>query len=429
MKILITSILILFAFLVNSQVTVTNTTSPSSNDGSVSIDTNGTKIKKWAVYRVINGSRQDPEISINSTLTNGLSIGTYWVLGKKKTDAFNKFSLDTLINVFVTVVKNCDSLKVTFFNSMQMPDPMNPMNPPNTCISYGIAKATNPLIDKVYTQEGNLPIQTYYGPNQGNCFMNLSPSTKLYVVFKDANGCSVVGTNVIEYKPTNFPVMIVPGTEPGPIINHVTIGVADCSGYYIHYNDVQYKICNSGAATGIIHLDSIVVAGKFLPDCNYVDNTIFCQMYHPFVGYFWLDSFRAIAPKPSKINCWDNYQLNATYHWVNVGTQPTQPTDPNYNYQFDGINCIWNNTGLKNPVLSVNELDFRNTIYPNPFNESLKISSPVKSTIKIYNIIGELIYKIEEKEISINTTDFVKGNYILEITYDNNSYKKLITKN
>ena len=428
MKRILSILSIVFAFSLNAQVTVTNATSPNFNDGVVSVDTTGTNIKKWSIYKVVNGYRQDPEISTNLSSTSGLSVGTYWVLGKNKTDGFSKFSLDTLINVSIVVVKNCDSLKVTFFNSMQMPDPQNPQNQ-NTCISYGIDKATNPLIDKIYTQEGNLPIQTYYGPNQGNCFMNLSSSTKLYVVFKDANGCSVVGTNVVDYKPTNYPVMTVPGTEPGPITNHVTIGVSDCSGYYIHYDNVQYKICNSGAARSIIHLDSIVVAGKFVTDCNYVDTVVFCQMYHPFVGYFWLDSVRAVAPKPTKTNCWDNYQLNSTYYWVNLGQKPSQPTDTNYIYQFDSLNCIWDNMGLKGSTLSINELDFNTSFYPNPFSESLKISNSVNSTIKIYNIVGNLIFDINGKDVNINTTDFVKGNYILEVTNDNSSYRKMIIKN
>lgn len=375
MKKILTIVSIIFAFLLNAQVTVKNSTAPNFNDGSISVDTAGTNIKKWSIYKVVNGWRQDPEISTNLSLTKDLPVGTYWVLGKKKTDDFGKFSLDTLIDVSIEVDKNCDSLKVTYFNVMQMPDPQNPQNQ-NTCISYGINKATNPFIDKVYIQEWNLSIQPYYGPVQGMCFMNIPSNTKLFVIFKDVNGCSVVGTNYIEYKPNNYPVMNVPGTEPGPIKNHVTIGVADCSGYYIHYNDVQYKICNSGAARNIVHLDSIVVSGSFITDCNYVDTVVFCQMYHPFVGYFWLDSIK----------------------------------------KFE------NN-------LSINELESNYSFYPNPFNESLKISNPINSTIKIYNIIGNLIFNTNGKDVNINTTDFVKGNYILEVTNDNSSYRKMIIKN
>lgn len=429
MKNLITLILIMFTFLVNSQVTVTNSSEPNFNNGVVSVDTTGTNVKKWAIYKVVNGWRQDPEISTNSLSTNGLSPGTYWVLGKTKSDALNTFALDTLINVSLSVEKNCDSLKVTFFNVMQMPDIQNPQNPPSTCISYGIDKAYYPMIDKVYINESN-GLQPFYGPNQGGCFQYMSSNVKLYVVFKDGNGCSVVGTNAVEYKPTNFPIMNVPGTEPGPITNYVALGFKDCSGYYISYNNTQYKICNSGAARSIVHLDSIVISGKFVTDCNYVDTVQFCQMYHPHAGYFWLDSVRAIEPKPNTKNCWDNYQLDTAYYWVNLGSQPTQPTDTIYVYQFDTLNCVWNNVGLKDSSsLSINELDFKSSFYPNPFNESLKISNQVNSKIKIYNIVGEIVFNTDGKDITINTTNFNKGSYILEITNDNNSYRKIIIKN
>lgn len=429
MKNLITTILIMFTFLVNSQVKVTNVTEPNFNNGIVSVDTTGTNIKKWSIYKVVNGWRQDPEISTNYLSTNGLSPGTYWVLGKKKSDALNTFTLDTLINVSIDVVKNCDSLKVTYFNVMQIPDPQNPQSQPKTCISFGVDKASYAMIDKVYIKEMN-GIQPFYGPNQGGCFEYMAPNVKLYVVFKDNNGCSVVGTNDIEYKPTNVPIMNVPGTEPDPIKNYASIGAADCSGYYIHYNNIQYKICNSGEARSIVHLSNIVISGKFVTECNYVDTVQFCQMYHPYAGYFWLDSVRSILPKPTAKNCWDNYQLNSDYYWVNLGSKPTQPTDTIYVYQFDTINCVWNNIGLKDSSnLSIKEIDLKSSFYPNPFNESLKISNTINSKIKIYNIVGEIIFKTEGKDININTTNFNNGSYILEITNDSNPYRKMIIKN
>ncbi len=413
--------------IVNAQFTVTNATGPNFNDGIVSVDTTGTKIKKWAIYKVVDGWRQEHEIAINFSSTNNLSVGTYWVLGKKKTDALNQFTLDTLINVTMAVEKNCDSLKVNFLNVMQMPDPQNPQNQPNTCISFGINKATNPFIDKVYIVESN-SIQPYYGPNQGGCLQNIPNNTKLYVVFKDANGCSVVGTNVIEYKPTNVPIMNVPGTEPSPITNYVTIGVADCSGYYIHYNDVQYKICNSGAARSIVHLDSIVIAGKFVTECNYVDTVPFCQMYHPYVGYFWLDSVRAVAPKPSNKNCWDNFQLDTTYYWVNLGSQPTQPIDTTYLYQFDTINCVWNNIGLKDSSLSINKLDFNISFYPNPFKDRIELNLTPDSYGTLSSIEGKIIQRFDGGTNSIDTQKIKPGTYFLNITINQKTISQKVIK-
>ena len=427
MKILISTILILFTFLVNSQVTVTNATGPNFNDGVVSVDTTGTNIKKWAIYKVVNGWRQDPEIAINFSSTNRLSVGTYWVLGKKKTDALNQFTLDTLINVSMAVEKNCDSLKVTFFNVMQMPDPQNPQNQLNTCISFGIDKATYPSIDKVYTIESN-SIQPYYGPNQGGCFQNMSSNTKLYVVFKDANGCSVVGTNAVEYKPTNVPIMNVPGTEPGPIKNYVTIGSADCSGYYIHYNNTGYKICNSGAARSIVHLDSIVIAGRFVTECNYVDTVQFCQMYHPYAGYFWLDSVRAVLPKLVANHCWDNYQLDSAYFWGNLGYQPTQPTDSIFVYQFDTINCVWNNVGLKDSSLSINKLDFNSSFYPNPFKDRIELNLTPDSYGTLTSIEGKIIQRFDGGTNKIDTQKINSGTYFLNITVNQKTISQKVIK-
>jgi len=260
MKKLILAITTLIGIAANSQVKTTDATAPNFNDGTIKVDTTGTGIKTWAVYKVANGFRQDPEIAKDFSTASNLTLGTYWVLGKRKSDGLSKFSLDTLINITIAVAKNCDSLKVSYFNAIQMPDPQNPQMQ-STCISYSVSKATNPSIDKIYLQEWNGMISQYFGPSQGGCYPNMAQNAKIHAVITDVNGCSVVGTNATDYKPTNYPVMTVPGTEPGPITNHVTIGVADCSGYYIHYNDVQYKICNSGAARGMVHLDSIVVAG------------------------------------------------------------------------------------------------------------------------------------------------------------------------
>ena len=55
MKRILSILSIVFAFSLNAQVTVTNATSPNFNDGVVSVDTTGTNIKKWSIYKVVNG--------------------------------------------------------------------------------------------------------------------------------------------------------------------------------------------------------------------------------------------------------------------------------------------------------------------------------------------------------------------------------------
>jgi hypothetical protein len=413
MKNAIAAISMAIAFFSSSQVASTNASAPNFADGSVHVDTAGTGIKKWAIYRVENGSRQDPEIAKDFSTASGLSLGTYWVLGKKKTDAFGQFSLDTIVDISIAVDKDCDSLKVSFFSAMQMPDQQNPQQM-LTCLSYSIQKANGPFIDKIYIQESGSSIQPYYGPSQGSCYPNISPSAKIYAVFKDANGCGVVGTNYVQYKPTNYPVMTVPGTEPGPIVNHVTIGVADCSGYYIHYNDVQYKICNSAAATGIVHLDSIVVSGRFVADCN--SGGVACQIYHPFVGYFWLDSMRAIAPKPAAKNCWDSYKLDSAGYWTNIGTQPAMPADTIYAYQFDSTACAWKNIGLKDSSsLSISKIEIGAAFYPNPFSDRIEINIPAGSYGTLTSIEGKAVMSFEGSN-ALDTRSLEPGTYFIGIS-------------
>ena len=424
MKNLIAAISIMLAFFASAQATSKGASAPDFQNGQIKIDTAGTGIKKWAVYRVENGSRQDPAIAKDFSAASGLPLGTYWVLGKKKTDAFGQFSLDTIVDISIAADKDCDSLKVSFFSAMQMPDPQNPQNPQMlTCLSYSIQKAAGAFIDKIYIKEWNGMVSQYFGPSQGSCYPNLAQNAKIYAVFKDANGCSVVGTNDTQYKPTNYPAMTVPGTEPAPIKNHVTIGVADCSGYYIHYNDVQYKICNSGAARGMAHLDSIVVAGKFVSDCDYKDTMIYCQMYHPHAGYFWLDSMRAIAPKPAAKNCWDDFKLDSEYYWTNKGTQPSMPADTIYLYQFDSIKCAWNNAGLRDSSsLSLSEIEIGTAFYPNPFSDRIDIRIPAGSYGTLTSIEGKAVMRFEGSK-ALDTRSLEPGTYFIRISGGKKAYQ------
>jgi hypothetical protein len=189
----------------------------------------------------------------------------------------------------------------------------------------------------------------------------------------------------------------------------VTIGVADCSGYYIHYNDVQYKICNSAAATGIVHLDSIVVSGRFVADCN--SGGVACQIYHPFVGYFWLDSMRAIAPKPAAKDCWDSYKLDSAGYWANTGTQPAMPADTIYIYQFDSTACAWKNIGLKDSSsLSISEIEIGAAFYPNPFSDRIEISIPAGSYGTLTSIEGKAVMSFEGSK-TLDTRSLEPGTY------------------
>ena len=90
MKNLIAAISIMLAFFASAQATSKGASAPDFQNGQIKVDTAGTGIAKWAVYRVENGSRQDPAIAKDFSTASGLPLGTYWVLGKKKTDAFGQ---------------------------------------------------------------------------------------------------------------------------------------------------------------------------------------------------------------------------------------------------------------------------------------------------------------------------------------------------
>ena len=63
------------------------------------------------------------------------------------------------------------------------------------------------------------------------------------------------------------------------------------------------------------------------------------------------------------------------------------------------------------------------SIYPNPFNNILNINNLENiDQIVIINNIGQTIFnqKNYDNSVSINTTDFSKGNYIMILKYKNN---------
>jgi hypothetical protein len=182
-------------------------------------------------------------------------------------------------------------------------------------------------------------------------------------------------------------------------------------------------------------------------------------MYHPYAGYFWLDSVRAIPTRPAdttcwdnhqfniktlvwenkgtkpvqptKTNCWDNYQFDATAcAWSNKGSQPLQPTDTIYVYQFDSVKCLWDNIGLKDSSsLSLREQELKELFWPNPFNDRIEISLTPGSYGTFTNIEGKTIQVFEVGTISIDTQMLQPGTYFLNITKDRQTISLKAIKN
>lgn len=103
------------------------------------------------------------------------------------------------------------------------------------------------------------------------------------------------------------------------------------------------------------------------------------------------------------------------------------------------------NNGMTGAVLSVmkysssssgslNKLNYSNIkIYPNPSNGYVTIDNINKgSIVKISDMAGKPIYKsvVNDSQISLNTTEFIKGIYIIEVKSNNSIVnKKLIVNN
>ncbi len=81
-------------------------------------------------------------------------------------------------------------------------------------------------------------------------------------------------------------------------------------------------------------------------------------------------------------------------------------------------------------VVTVNELESRFVIYPNPAKDVVKVSTvnSQRSTIKVYNVMGMLVDEIEinSNETEINVSDYNPGIYFFNIQTENGNVTKKI---
>ena len=141
------------------------------------------------------------------------------------------------------------------------------------------------------------------------------------------------------------------------------------------------------------------------------------------------------------------YQMQWYYDSIQMGSMPIQNCNSAIQMMNNGVLTLvgYGNTcneyftlGLGNnanyPPMPVgggggtsylNELSNDLIVYPNPFNESITLNL-VSGRITIYTILGEAIYQSEAVD-KINTSNFKRGNYILEVTGDKN-FRKMIVK-
>ena len=86
-------------------------------------------------------------------------------------------------------------------------------------------------------------------------------------------------------------------------------------------------------------------------------------------------------------------------------------------------NTLSNDTTISSTMLMKEH--YTCNIYPNPTNKNFKLTSNQNGMIKIYNLLGNILYTEVKKEqtISINTNKLKKGIYIVEL---NNNIQKLV---
>ena len=102
---------------------------------------------------------------------------------------------------------------------------------------------------------------------------------------------------------------------------------------------------------------------------------------------------------------------------------------------IDSLTCeIPNGPNVCDTTVNVSETKYNNesiTIYSNPANEKIQIKYlyPTESTIKIYNIFGQLLFvkNFSEKNIKIDMSSYTNGIYIIQIQQDNKFFNKKIT--
>jgi len=89
------------------------------------------------------------------------------------------------------------------------------------------------------------------------------------------------------------------------------------------------------------------------------------------------------------------------------------------------VNFTTNNT------VSILERNNNVKLYPNPATNFVNISAPQNSNVEIYNVTGQLIYKdvMKTDNMTINTSDFKAGIYIVKILSENSVNEQKIIIN
>jgi uncharacterized repeat protein (TIGR01451 family) len=132
-----------------------------------------------------------------------------------------------------------------------------------------------------------------------------------------------------------------------------------------------------------------------------------------------------------------------SYQWINcttgiaiVGgnTQTFNPTQSgNYAVVVDFGTCKDTSTCYYFSAVGINEINASNiSIQPNPFNDELKITldKNYEGVIEVYNTLGALITseKLQSRNVTLNTSNWNAGVYILKVATNNGVVVKKVVK-
>ena len=94
-------------------------------------------------------------------------------------------------------------------------------------------------------------------------------------------------------------------------------------------------------------------------------------------------------------------------------------------------NFIYNNVFTVPENLNIKETLISNTVFPNPFSNTIQLNLNKNSIVKVYNSIGILVdaYKLDKGEQQINTQTLLNGVYILSIQSKSGTEKIKLLKN
>jgi len=195
------------------------------------------------------------------------------------------------------------------------------------------------------------------------------------------------------------------------------------SGINLSLNCAKYKI-NVGAQSWAGIYSDNVGSITFTPDNCIVK----IQVYKPFISNYMLKmengatTFEKIVPN-TLINQWEEITFDLTDKIGQTITRMTLIPDNIATRNAERI-CYWDNISFNskepNSIQNLNNYNIR--LFPNPFNDHLKITAEQEiSTITVRNLIGQMVMNrtANSREINLDTQEMSTGNYLVTIKLTN----------